>query len=89
MASEPIRDPKSDHLLTPENSAFVIIDYQPVQVNSIASMDRQLLVNNIVGTAKAAVAYGLPIVHSTVNVETGLNRPPIPQLRKVLKDYPT
>jgi len=75
MASEPIRDPKSDHLLTPENSAFVIIDYQPVQVNSIASMDRQLLVNNI--------------VHSTVNVETGLNRPPIPQLRKVLKDYPT
>ncbi len=89
MASEPIRDPKSDHLLTPENSAFVIIDYQPVQVNSIASMDRQLLVNNIVGAAKAAVAYGLPIVHSTVNVETGLNRPPIGQLRKVLKDYPT
>lgn len=89
MASEPIRDPKSDHLLTPENSAFVIIDYQPVQVNSIASMDRQLLVNNIVGAAKAAVAYGLPIIHSTVNVETGLNRPPIGQLRKVLKDYPT
>ena len=89
MASEPIRDPKSDHLLTPENSAFVIIDYQPVQVNSIASMDRQLLVNNIVGTAKAAVAYGLPIIHSTVNVETGLNQPPIGQLRKVLKDYPT
>jgi len=89
MASEPIRDPKSDHLLTPENSALVIIDYQPVQVNSIASMDRQLLVNNIVGAAKAAVAYGLPIVHSTVNVETGLNRPPIGQLRKVLKDYPT
>ncbi len=89
MASEPIRDPKSDHLLTPENSAFIIIDYQPVQVNSIASMDRQLLVNNIVGTAKAAVAYGLPIIHSTVNVETGLNQPPIGQLRKVLKDYPT
>ncbi|EKY28272.1 isochorismatase family protein [Brevundimonas diminuta 470-4] len=89
MASEPIRDPKSDHLLTPENSAFIIIDYQPVQVNSIASMDRQLLVNNIVGAAKAAVAFGLPIVHSTVNVETGLNRPPIGQLRKVLKDYPT
>ncbi|MNQ38176.1 Isochorismatase family protein [compost metagenome] len=52
-------------------------------------MDRQLLVNNIVGTAKAAVAYGLPIVHSTVNVKTGLNKPPIPQLRKVLADYPT
>jgi len=89
MSSEPTRDPKSDHLLTPENAAFVIIDYQPVQVNSIASMDRQLLVNNIVGTAKAAVAYGLPIIHSTVNVKTGLNKPPIAQLRKVLGDYPT
>lgn len=89
MASEPIRDPVKDQLLTPQNSAFVIIDYQPVQVNSIASMDRQLLVNNIVGTAKAAVAYGLPIVHSTVNVKTGLNKPPIPQLRKVLVEYPT
>lgn len=89
MASEPIRDPVKDHLLTPKNAAFVIIDYQPVQVNSIASMDRQLLVNNIVGTARAAVAYGLPIVHSTVNVKTGLNKPPIPQLRKVLEKFPT
>jgi nicotinamidase-related amidase len=89
MASEPIRDPLKDELLTPQNAAFVIIDYQPVQVNSIASMDRQLLVNHIVGTAKAAVTYGLPIVHSTVNVKTGLNKPPIPQLRKVLGELPT
>ncbi len=89
MTSEPIRDPKKDHLLTPQNSAFIVIDYQPVQVNSIASMDRQLLVNNIVGAAKAAVVYGLPIVHSTVNVKTGLNKPPIPQLRKALEKYPT
>jgi len=89
MASEPIRDPVNDHLLTPQNSAFIVIDYQPVQVNSIASMDRQLLVNNIVGTAKAAIVYGLSIVHSTVNVKTGLNKPPIPQLRKVLDKYPT
>lgn len=56
MSSEPIRDPKSDRLLTPQNAAFVIIDYQPVQVNSIASMDRLLLLNNIAGCASAAVA---------------------------------
>ena len=89
MASEPIRDPVNDQLLTPKNAALIIIDYQPVQVNSIASMDRQLLVNNIVGVAKIGLAYGLPIVHSTVNVKTGLNKPPIPQLRKVLKEVPT
>jgi len=89
MTSETRRDPTEDHLLTPENAAFVVIDYQPVQVNSIASMDRQLLIHHIVGTARAAVAYELPIVHSTVNVKTGLNKPPIPQLRKVLAEYPT
>ena len=89
MTSETKRDPKRDDLLTPENAALIVIDYQPVQVNSIASMDRQLLVNNIVGVAKAGKVYGLPIVHSTVNVKTGLNHPPIPQLRRVLKDEPT
>jgi len=89
MTSLPIRDPVKDDLLTPKNSALIIIDYQPVQVNSIASMDRQLLINNIVGVAKIGLAYGLPLIHSTVNVKTGLNKPPIPQLRKVLKDLPT
>jgi nicotinamidase-related amidase len=89
MTSEPIRDPVKDRLLTPKNAAFVIIDYQPVQVNSIASMDRQLMINNIVGACRAAVVYGLPIIHSTVNVKTGLNKPPIPQVRKVLEGVPT
>ena len=36
MSSEPIRDPVKDRLLTPQNAAFIVIDYQPVQVNSIA-----------------------------------------------------
>jgi len=50
---------------------------------------RQKLIDNIVGVAKAGRAFALPIVHSTVNVETGLNKPPIPHLRKVLGDLPT
>jgi nicotinamidase-related amidase len=89
MSSEPIRDPVKDRLLTPKNSALIIIDYQPVQVNSIASMDRQKLIDNIVGVARIGLAYGLPIIHSTVNVKTGLNKPPIPQLRKVLAGIET
>ena len=88
MSSEPIRDPVEDHLLTPQNSAFIIIDYQPVQVNSIASMERQRLVSNIIRATKAAILYDLPIVHSTVNVKTGLNKPPIVPLRKLLDKVP-
>lgn len=32
MSGLPIRDQKNDHLLTPDNAALIIIDYQPVQV---------------------------------------------------------
>lgn len=88
MSSEPIRDPASDHLLTPKNCAFLIIDYQPVQVNSIASMERQKLVSNVVRACRAAKLYGLPIVHTTVNVKTGINKPPIKALREVLEGVP-
>lgn len=86
MASLPIRDPESDHLLTPENSVLVIIDYQAIQVQSIDSMDRNELVRNITETAKLAKGFNVPIIHSTVNVETGLNTPAIPQLTEVLSD---
>lgn len=88
MASEDIRNPHTDHLLTPENSALIIIDYQPVQVSSIRSMPREELLFNIVGTTKAALNYGVPIIHSTVNVESGRNKPPIPELQAIIGDLP-
>lgn len=89
MTSEASRNPQTDQLLTPENSAFIIIDYQPIQVSSIRSMSRDELVFNIVSTARAAVNYKLPIIHSTVNVATGRNKPPIPELQEVLGHLPT
>ena len=84
MTSLPIRDQINDHLLTPKNAVLIIIDYQPVQVASIVSMDRKLLVDNIVRVAKIAKAYELPIVLSTVNVNNGINKPTIHQLQEVL-----
>ncbi|VVP87087.1 hydrolase [Pseudomonas fluorescens] len=89
MASEALRNPHTDQLLTPENSALIIIDYQPVQVSSIRSMPRDELVFNITSVAKAAVNYNLPIIHSTVNVATGRNKPPIQELQAVLGHLPT
>ncbi|MGE8144351.1 hydrolase [Pseudomonas frederiksbergensis] len=89
MASETLRNPDTDQLLTPENSALIIIDYQPVQVSSIRSMPRDELVFNITSVAKAAVNYNLPIIHSTVNVATGRNKPPIQELQEVLGHLPT
>ena len=84
MTSLPVRDQANDHLLTPMNCALIVIDYQPVQVGSIASMDRRDLVLNIVAVARTAKLYGVPVVLSTVNVKTGANQPTIHQLADVL-----
>lgn len=89
MTSETIRNTHTDHLLSPENSALIIIDYQPIQVSSIRSMPRDELVFNITSIAKAAVNFGVPIIHSTVNVRTGRNKPPIQELRDVIGHLPT
>jgi hypothetical protein len=35
-----IRDPLGDHLLTPQNAALLVIDYQPSQIAAVQSMDR-------------------------------------------------
>jgi nicotinamidase-related amidase len=86
VTSEPIRDPLIDHLLTPQNSALVVIDYQPFQIQVVGSMDRDLLVQNIVSVARTATTYGLPIVLSTVGVAANGREPTIPELKEVLAD---
>jgi nicotinamidase-related amidase len=85
MTSGPARDPVTDHLLTPQNATLVVIDYQPSQVLAVTSMDRDLLVDNIVSVARLAKTFELPVVLSTVNVANGQG-PTIPELRAVLLD---
>lgn len=79
-----IRDPLADHLLTPRNAALLIIDFQPVQVSSIVTMEKRLLIANVANLAKTARLYDLPVVLTTVNVATGLNTPTIAPITDVL-----
>ena len=86
MTSAPVRDPITDHLLTPENAALLLIDYQPSQLAGVRSMDRTLLVKNAVSTVRTIKTFGVPVVHSTVNVASGRGQPTIPELAGLLKD---
>jgi nicotinamidase-related amidase len=85
MTSAPIRDPLADHLLTPENSAFLFIDYQPSQLATIRSMDPALLLKNAVSTVRAIKTFGVPVVHSTVNVANGQGST-LPELASLLAE---
>ena len=61
-------------------------DYQPFQFSEVQSIDRDLLLDNIVSTVKTAKLFGVPIVHSTINVPTGQGQPTVPELAELLED---
>jgi nicotinamidase-related amidase len=88
MTSQAVRDPLADHLITPQNSAFVFIDYQPEQFATVRSMQTDLLLENAVSTVKTVKTFDLPVVHSTVNVASGQTQPTVPELAELLEDDP-
>jgi len=89
MSSLQIRDQKTDHLLTPENSIVIVIDYQATQVGSIESTDKYRMVQNTIALVKLARVFKIPMVVSTVNVKSGINGPTIPQIAHEVKDLPS
>jgi nicotinamidase-related amidase len=88
MTSQPIRDPLEDHLITPENAAFVLIDYQPEQIAAVSSMAQEELLKNAVSTVRTVKTFGVPVIHSTVNVASGQVGPTLPELAELLEDDP-
>ena len=86
MTSQIYRDQKTDYLLTSENAALVLIDFQPMLVDGTKSQSKESLVNNVVALAKAGKLFELPIVLSSVE-----SKPAIKKLRfrNCLRYYPT
>lgn len=58
-------------LLRPEDSVLVLIDHQPFQLTNLNSHDPQMVVNNTVGLAKAAKAFNVPTILTSVIAERG------------------
>jgi nicotinamidase-related amidase len=60
-----------DALLAPERSVLLLIDHQPFQFSNLHSHDPTLIINNVVGLAKAANAFKIPTILTTVIEERG------------------
>jgi nicotinamidase-related amidase len=58
-------------LLTPQDSVLVLIDHQPFQFANLHSHEPTMIVNNVVGLAKTAKAFGVPTILTTVLEERG------------------
>jgi len=73
-------------LLTPQNCTVIFIDYQPQMFFGVNSMDRQLLINNVVGLAKTTKVFNVPIILSTVETKS-FSGYTIPALTEQFPDY--
>jgi nicotinamidase-related amidase len=58
-------------LLTPENSVLVLIDHQAFQFANTRNMDPTMILNNTIGLAKAAKAFKVPTILTTVTSDRG------------------
>lgn len=72
-------------LLTPNNCMLLLIDHQPQMFFGVESANRETIVNNVVGLAKAAKIFKVPTVLTTVAAKT-FSGPLIPQLQAVFPD---
>lgn len=70
-------------LLTPDNCALLLIDFQPQMAFAVRNIAGEALVNNAVGLAKAAKTFHVPTILTTVAEKT-FSGPTFPQLTKVL-----
>lgn len=60
-----------DSLLRPEDSVLVLIDHQPYQLTNLNSHDPHMAVNNATGLAKAAKAFSVPTILTSVLADRG------------------
>ena len=83
----PIRDPKKDSLLTPQNAVLALIDYQPEQYAGVTSMPHGELLAHVTMLGRVATVFELPVVLSTVYVKHGMSGTN-PELREALPGVP-
>ncbi|MGW1642175.1 hydrolase [Streptomyces lavendulae] len=76
--------PSSD-LLTPDNAVMLFVDHQPQMFFGTGSGDRAAIINSTVGLGKAARAFEVPAVLTTVAAES-FSGPLLPQLAAVFPD---
>jgi nicotinamidase-related amidase len=74
-------------LLTPDACVVTFIDHQPQMLFGVANYDRQTVINNVVGLAKATKAFDIPVVLSTVETRS-FSGYIWPQLRAVYPEHP-
>jgi nicotinamidase-related amidase len=73
-------------MLTPDNHAIALIDYQPAMYQGVQSHDRLVTFNNVQVLAKAAKLFKVPTVITTVAQDT-FSGPFMPEVTDLFPDH--
>ena len=72
-------------LLEPKDCVVLLIDHQPQMAFATRSISAELLINNVIGLAKAAKVFDIPTILTTVAVDS-FSGPLFPGLQAVFPD---
>jgi len=73
-------------MLTPQNSAIALIDFQPAMFQGVQSHDRLVTFHNVQVLAKAAKLFGVPTVISTVASQS-FSGPFMPEVTSLFPEH--
>jgi nicotinamidase-related amidase len=73
-------------MLTPQNHAIALIDYQPAMYQGVQSHDRLVPFNNVQVLAKAAKLFGVPTIVTSVAQDT-FSGPFMPEITSLFPEH--
>jgi nicotinamidase-related amidase len=73
-------------MLSPQNHAIALVDYQPAMYQGVQSHDRLVTLNNIQILAKAAKLFSVPTLISTIAQDT-FSGPFMPEITSLFPDH--
>jgi nicotinamidase-related amidase len=80
------KDPKTDNLLSSENTVLLVIDFQQEMLGVVKNIDQDVLVNNTQAIIKTAQVFNIPIIESTIGVGLGANKPTVDSIKAPMAD---
>ncbi len=78
------KDPKTDNLLTGDNTVLLVIDWQQDLINVVKNIDHDVMMNNMQGMIKTASLFDVPVIETTIGVKMAGSTPTVMSLKSLI-----
>ena len=78
------KDPKTDNLLTGDNTVLLVIDWQQDLINVVQNIDQDVMMNNIQAMVKTANLFDVPVIETTIGVKMAGSTPTVESVKSLI-----